>query len=67
MNKKLASTAGVAATFASASYAQSSVTLYGIVDAGITYTTNIAKLNSDRTVSGNWNFAMTSGNLSASR
>ncbi|WP_233879764.1 porin [Paraburkholderia flagellata] len=67
MNKKLAIAAAVAATFASASYAQSSVTLYGIVDAGITYTTNIAKVNSDGTISGNRNFAMTSGNLSASR
>ncbi|WP_321959861.1 porin [Paraburkholderia sp. J7] len=58
MKKKLAIAAAVAATFASASYAQSSVTLYGIVDAGITYTTN---------VDGNRNFALTSGNLSASR
>ncbi|MCX5541634.1 porin [Paraburkholderia sp. CNPSo 3076] len=58
MKKKLAIAAAVAATFASASYAQSSVTLYGIVDAGLTYTTNI---------NGNRNFAMTSGNVQASR
>ncbi|WP_321907740.1 porin [Paraburkholderia sp. J11-2] len=67
MKKKLAIAAAVAATFASASYAQSSVTLYGIVDAGLTYTTNVAKMNPDGTVSGNRNFALTSGNLSASR
>ncbi|WP_322031998.1 porin [Paraburkholderia sp. J76] len=58
MKMKLAIAAAVAATFASASYAQSSVTLYGIVDAGITYTTN---------VNGNKNFALTSGNIQASR
>jgi len=58
MKKSLAIAAAVAATFASASYAQSSVTLYGIVDAGFTYTTN---------VNGNANYAMTSGNLQQSR
>ncbi|PVX97895.1 porin [Paraburkholderia unamae] len=58
MKKKLALAAAVAATFASASYAQSSVTLYGIVDAGFTYTTN---------VNGNANYALTSGNIQASR
>jgi len=58
MKMKLAIAAAVAATFASASYAQSSVTLYGIVDAGFTYTTN---------VNGNANYALTSGNIQASR
>ncbi|MEM5315657.1 porin [Paraburkholderia sp. JHI869] len=58
MKKKLAIAAAVAATFASASYAQSSVTLYGIVDAGFTYTTN---------VNGNAKYALTSGNVQASR
>jgi general bacterial porin, GBP family len=58
MKKKLAIAAAVAATFASASYAQSSVTLYGIVDAGFTYTTNI---------NGNNSFALTSGNVQTSR
>jgi general bacterial porin, GBP family len=58
MKKKLAIAAAVAATFATASYAQSSVTLYGIVDAGFTYTTN---------VNGNSNYALTSGNLQQSR
>jgi general bacterial porin, GBP family len=56
--KKQLILAAAAAAFASASYAQSSVTLYGIVDAGITYTTN---------VNGNNNFAGTSGNVQASR
>jgi predicted porin len=58
MKKTLAIAAAVAATFATASYAQSSVTLYGIVDAGFTYTTN---------VNNNANYAMTSGNVQASR
>lgn len=56
--KKTLVFAAVAATFATGSYAQSSVTLYGIVDAGFTYTTNVR---------GDNNFAMTSGNLQASR
>ncbi|RQG99856.1 porin [Paraburkholderia dinghuensis] len=56
--KKTLILAAVTATFASASYAQSSVTLYGIVDAGLTYTTNIQ---------GHHNFAMTSGNIQNSR
>ncbi|CAD6512414.1 hypothetical protein LMG27952_00591 [Paraburkholderia hiiakae] len=58
MKKKLAIAAAVAATFASASYAQSSVTLYGIVDAGFTYTTN---------VNNNAKYALTSGNVQTSR
>ncbi len=58
MKKNLAIAAVVAATFASASYAQSSVTLYGIVDTGFTYTTN---------VQGKANYAVTSGNVQASR
>ncbi|MFP3798143.1 porin [Paraburkholderia sp. SIMBA_027] len=58
MKKHLVIAAAVAATFASASYAQSSVTLYGIVDAGFTYTTNVG---------GERNYALTSGNVQASR
>ncbi|HEV3428123.1 MAG TPA: porin [Paraburkholderia sp.] len=58
MKKSLAIAAAVAATFASASYAQSSVTLYGIVDAGFTYTTNVQSKA---------NYAVTSGNVQASR
>jgi len=56
--KKTLVFAAVAATFASVAHAQSSVTLYGIVDAGFTYTTNIR---------GNNAFSMTSGNLQQSR
>ena len=67
MKKSLAIAAAVAATFASASYAQSSVTLYGIVDAGITYTTNIASTDGNGNVVGNNRFGMTSGNVQASR
>lgn len=44
--------------FAGVAHAQSSVTLYGIVDAGIAYTNN---------VNGKHNFFATSGNLSGSR
>ncbi len=50
--------AAVLAAFASAASAQSSVTLYGLVDAGFTYTTNVG----DKA-----NYAMTSGNVDASR
>jgi general bacterial porin, GBP family len=52
--KKTLILAAVSATFASASYAQSSVTLYGVVDAGFVYTSNIE---------GNKQFALTSGNV----
>lgn len=68
MKKKLAIAAAVAATFASASYAQSSVTLYGIVDAGFTYTTNVADgVNAYGHPTGDAKYAMTSGNVQASR
>jgi general bacterial porin, GBP family len=69
MKKKLAIAAAVAATFASASYAQSSVTLYGIVDAGFTYTTNVATARdaSGRPINGNARYALTSGNVQQSR
>ncbi|QGZ60535.1 porin [Paraburkholderia acidisoli] len=68
MKKNLVIAAAVAATFASASYAQSSVTLYGIVDAGFSYTTNVANgVNAYGHPTGDRNFAMTSGNLQASR
>jgi general bacterial porin, GBP family len=46
MKKTLILTA-VSATFASAAYAQSSVTLYGVIDAGFTYVQNDAKTNGD--------------------
>jgi predicted porin len=39
LNKKIL-TAGVLAALASAAHAQSSVTLYGLIDAGVTYTSN---------------------------
>jgi general bacterial porin, GBP family len=68
MKKNLAIAAAVAATFASASYAQSSVTLYGIVDAGFTYTTNVANgVNAYGHPTGSANYALTSGNVQASR
>lgn len=38
--KKLALVAGIAGLFASAAHAQSSVTLYGVLDAGLLYTNN---------------------------
>ncbi|MGO4327019.1 porin [Cupriavidus sp. 2TAF22] len=54
--------AAVAALAAGGAYAQSSVTLYGVVDAGIEYT------NKNATTNGNHNlFALQSGNQSGSR
>lgn len=54
--------AAVAALAAGGAYAQSSVTLYGVVDAGIEYT------NKNVSANGNHNlFAMQSGNQSGSR
>ncbi|HXZ06519.1 MAG TPA: porin [Paraburkholderia sp.] len=56
--KKTLIVAAVAASFATAASAQSSVTLYGLVDAGITYTSN---------VNGDVRWAQTSGAVQQSR
>ncbi|MFM0499606.1 porin [Paraburkholderia caffeinilytica] len=63
--KKILILAAVSATFASAANAQSSVTLYGVVDAGFTYVKNevLASRPSKHDVS----YGLTSGNLSGSR
>ena len=53
-------------SFAGVASAQSSVTLYGIVDAGISYRSN-ERSGSPGTYSGHSNTALTSGNLSGSR
>lgn len=50
--------AAVSLSFAMVAHAQSSVTLYGVVDAGLTYTSN---------VHANSNWQQTSGNLNQSR
>jgi general bacterial porin, GBP family len=64
--KKTLIVAAVSASFATAASAQSSVTLYGIVDAGFTYVNNVQNtgMGPDRQVS---NFGMSSGNLQGSR
>ncbi|SAL25094.1 outer membrane protein, (porin) [Caballeronia choica] len=64
--KKTLIVAAVSASFATAASAQSSVTLYGIVDAGFTYVNNVQNTGPgpDRQVS---NFDMSSGNLQGSR
>jgi len=56
--KKTLVVAAVSASFAVAAHAQSSVTLYGVVDAGLTYTSNVG---------GNSNWQQTSGGISQSR
>ena len=61
--KKTLILAGVAASFASAAYAQSSVTLYGVVDAGFTYVNNEANANGGHKSA----YALTSGNVDDSR
>jgi predicted porin len=45
-NKIVIAVAGVAAAFATAAHAQSSVTLYGSLDAGLTYTSNVTSAGS---------------------
>ena len=56
--KKTLVVAAVSASFAVAAHAQSSVTLYGVIDAGITYTSNVG---------GNASWQQTSGGISQSR
>ncbi|KVN33333.1 porin [Burkholderia pyrrocinia] len=55
MNKTLI-VAAAAASFATVAHAQSSVTLYGVLDAGITYTSNVATANGGKS-----QFSMGSG------
>ncbi|MFL9951382.1 porin [Paraburkholderia agricolaris] len=63
--KKILILAAVSATFASAAHAQSSVTLYGVVDAGFTYVQNeVSPGNSPKHAA---SFGVTSGNASGSR
>jgi len=56
--KKTLMVAALTGVFASAAHAQSSVTLYGLIDAGITYTNN---------QQGHSNWQMTSGQINGSR
>jgi predicted porin len=64
--KKQWITAPVLLSFAGIAAAQSSVELYGIVDAGITYRSN-ERTGSPGTYTGHSNVAVASGNLSGSR
>jgi GBP family porin len=56
--KKTLMVAALSGVFATAAHAQSSVTLYGLIDAGLTYTNNQA---------GSHNFKETSGSVNGSR
>jgi general bacterial porin, GBP family len=56
--KKTLIVAALSGVFATAAHAQSSVTLYGLIDAGLTYTNN---------QNGSHNFKMTSGSVNGSR
>ncbi|PAK11653.1 porin [Burkholderia ubonensis] len=58
MKKSLIAAALVAASFAGTARAQSSVTLYGVIDVGIAYVNNVG---------GHSQYSMGSGNLSGSR
>ncbi|NML98435.1 porin [Paraburkholderia sp. RP-4-7] len=63
--KKILILAAVSATFASAANAQSSVTLYGVVDAGFTYVNN--EVSASYASKHGASYGLTSGNLSGSR
>ena len=64
--KRSLAAAGALAACSSA-WAQSSVTLYGTVDAGITYTSNQQITQADGSVGSGHNFAFSGGNLVPSR
>lgn len=66
MKKTLFAAAATLALGATAAHAQSSVTLYGIIDAGLTFT-NLQGTNSANLRQGSSNFQATSGNLYGSR
>jgi GBP family porin len=70
--KKIIFATAVSATFACAAHAQSSVTLYGVVDAGLTYVSNEASTSSQvtsdgRLTGGKATIGLTGGNLQNSR
>ncbi|SAK78008.1 porin [Caballeronia calidae] len=67
MKKNLIVTAiaALAASFATAASAQSSVTLYGLVDAGLTYVNNVQNHTGEGEKASSW--GVTSGNLNMSR
>jgi general bacterial porin, GBP family len=64
-NLIVAAVATLAASFATAASAQSSVTLYGIVDAGLTYVNNVQAQNVGYQKASQW--SVKSGNVQASR
>lgn len=64
--KKQLTAAPLLLTLATAASAQGSVTLYGIVDAGITYRSN-ERTGTGRGATGHSDLGLASGNLSGSR
>jgi general bacterial porin, GBP family len=66
-NLLVAAVATAAASFATAASAQSSVTLYGVVDAGLTFVNNVATNNGPNAPQKATFRGLTSGNLQESR
>lgn len=65
--KKTLLTVCLAATFPAVVHAQSAVTLYGIIDEGLSYTSNAATANANGSVSGHSAVRLLSGVMQQSR
>ncbi|MGI4859453.1 MAG: porin [Janthinobacterium lividum] len=65
--KKTLVVAALTGVFATAANAQSSVTLYGLIDAGVTYTNNVRTSAAGAAINGGHRYALQSGGINGSR